>query len=183
MRASRSGHSSGPDAPTVVLADDREHATGPTVDPTRWTQLAAEVLDALGVRAPCELTLHLVDAARISDLNAEHLGGTGPTDVLSFPIDQDWPDRSAPDRGTTTRILGDVVICPDVVAAQAPEHAGTFEDELALMIVHGILHLVGHDHADPDEARIMRDLEAEVLRLVHRPVGVGTVVPEESGQR
>jgi probable rRNA maturation factor len=108
------------------------------------------------------------------------MGKTGPTDVLAFPLDgQDvselvtgggatrGPDRAPTDPGDLPLLLGDVVICPSVAAAQAPEHAGTVDDELALLLVHGILHVLGHDHAEPDEAEAMRARERTLLEAHH----------------
>ena len=93
-------------------------------------------------------TLTFVDRDEIAALNAEHLGHDGPTDVLSFPLDP--MSRSA---GTDVPVLlGDVVVCPGVAADQAGGHAGTLDDELALLVVHGVLHVLGHDHAEAAEA-------------------------------
>ncbi len=102
---------------------------------------------------------------------------TGPTDVLSFPIDAELadvvlcapspsrgPDRAPPDLGDMPILLGDVVICPAVAARQAPEHAGTLDDELALLVVHGVLHVLGHDHAEDAERTAMRARELDVAR-------------------
>ncbi len=89
------------------------------------------------------------------------MGKDGPTDVLSFPLDDGDPVPGVP------ALLGDVVICPDVALAQYAEHAGTFDDEIALLVVHGILHVLGHDHAEPDEAEIMRARELELLTALH----------------
>jgi probable rRNA maturation factor len=75
-------------------------------------------------------------------------------------------------------MLGDIVICPSVAAANAPEHAGTLDDELALLVVHGVLHVLGHDHAEPDEAREMRAIEADLLARFHGPVAAGTEIPQ-----
>jgi probable rRNA maturation factor len=79
-------------------------------------------------------------------------------------------------------MLGDIVICPSVAAANAPEHAGTLDDELALLVVHGVLHVLGHDHAEPDEARAMRALEADLLARFHGAVPVGTEIPQAEAQ-
>jgi len=95
-------------------------------------------------------------------LNAEHMGTQGPTDVLSFPLDDDEPgQRDVP------VLLGDVVVCPAVARDQAPEHAGSLDDELALLVVHGVLHVLGHDHAEPDETAVMRARELELLESFH----------------
>jgi probable rRNA maturation factor len=120
-----------------------------------------------------------VDEDTMAELNGRFMDQTGPTDVLAFPIDDDdvlvgrSPDgsTSGPDRGPTTDVpllLGDVVICPAVAARNAPSHAGTYEDELALLLVHGILHVLGHDHAEADETAAMRERERELLAQFHR---------------
>ena len=102
---------------------------------------------------------------RSPTLNVEHMGGTGPTDVLSFPLD------AAEDSvvGPGPRLLGDVVVCPAVAADQAPTHAGTLDDELALLIVHGILHVLGWDHATEDETATMQAREQDLLAACHLP--------------
>jgi probable rRNA maturation factor len=146
--------------PTVIAADERTADDSPAVviDVPRWEQLALAVL--LDEQVSGELTLTFIDADEIAELNAEHMGKTGPTDVLSFPMD-DEPTAGVP------RLLGDVVISPAVAAAQFADHAGTLDDELALLVVHGILHVRGHDHAEPDETAAMRRRELELLERHH----------------
>ena len=145
---------------SVVCADERsDGGQAPTVDVDRWAALAEAVLDAQG--ASGELTVTFVDLDDIAELNAEHMGKDGPTDVLSFPLDDGDSIPGVP------ALLGDVVICPDVALAQYADHAGTFDDEIALLVVHGILHVLGHDHAEPDEAEIMRARELELLVGLH----------------
>ena len=146
--------------PTVVVADERSDGDSPevVVDVDRWRRLALDVLvdcDAAG-----ELTLSFVDRADITELNAEHMGTPGPTDVLSFPMDDE------PLAGVPT-LLGDVVISPAVAAGQCADHAGTIDDELALLVVHGILHVLGHDHAGPAETAVMRSRELDLLERFH----------------
>ena len=106
-----------------------------------------------------------VDEEAMAELNKRFLGKDGPTDVLAFPIDDDdvveggrspdsrGPGPSADPRSTICPLLGDVVICPAVAARNAPDHAGTYDDEMALLVVHGILHLLGMDHVDDDGGR------------------------------
>ena len=128
-------------------------------------------------RAPtdAEVSLIFVDEDAIADLNERFLGGTGPTDVLAFPIDDDHvPSGRQPDEGgrgpgapaepvDPPVVLGDVVMCPTVATRQAPEHAGTLDDELALLVVHGVLHLLNYDHAEEREAETMQRRERELL--------------------
>lgn len=162
--------------PHAVVTDDRPPSSDPAVDTGWLSTLAGNALQAAGIDGPAELAVTLVDVDTITRLNREHLDGDGPTDVLSFPLD--GPDRPpSGDGGPVPWTLGDVVICPQVAARQAPDHAGSFTDELALLCVHGILHVLGHDHAEAGEARVMRDEEARILGIVHRPVGAGTEVP------
>lgn len=146
--------------PTVVAADERSPDDSPDValDVDRWARLALAALCA--EQATGELTLTFVDRADIAALNAEHMGGAGPTDVLSFPLD-DEPQPGVPS------LLGDVVLSPAVAAAQFADHAGTLDDELALLVVHGVLHIVGYDHADAHEAAQMRERELELLSTHH----------------
>lgn len=142
---------------TVVVADEQ---TAVEVDVDRWASLAAVVLGDAGCAG--ELTLTFVDETEIQALNREHMGIDAPTDVLSFPLDDDPTDVVA-----GPILLGDVVVCPAVAARQAATHAGTLDDELALLTVHGVLHVLGHDHAEPDETAIMRAIEHEMLVAHH----------------
>ncbi|MDW3213331.1 MAG: rRNA maturation RNase YbeY [Ilumatobacteraceae bacterium] len=150
----------GVDAPVqvqVVVADEQSELD---IDATRWAELAAAVLRS--ERRDGELTLTFVDRDEIAALNEEHLGKVGATDVLSFPLDDDPSDVAA---GPV--LLGDVVICPSVAAEAAANHAGTLDDELALLTVHGVLHVLGHDHAEADERTTMQAAEMEHLRNHH----------------
>lgn len=149
------------------------------VDVTRWQALAQGVLAAEGVRGHAELSIMFIGRDEIAELNEQFMGKAGPTDVLAFPIDAAevevaslptrsvGPDRAPPDPGDLPLLLGDVVVCPEVAAAQAPEHAGTVDDELALLVVHGLLHVLGHDHAEDGERERMRARERELLESLH----------------
>jgi len=145
--------------PVSVVVDDAQ--TDVAIDATRWAELATLAMMSEGARG--ELTLTFVDREEIADLNREHMGVDGPTDVLSFPLD---PADAAP-LADEPLLLGDVVVCPAVAAEAFPTHAGTLDDELALLVVHGCLHVVGHDHADPEEAAVMRARELELLVAHH----------------
>jgi probable rRNA maturation factor len=161
----------------VFAADEQDSVR---VDLDRWKRLAEQVLDAEGVRGNAELSLLFIDREDMADLNQEYLGQAGPTDVLAFPIDANeidvdsgpgpekrGPDRPDPDPADQPLLLGDVVVCPAVAADQADDHAGTFDDELALLVVHGVLHVLGHDHAEPEQTQRMRSRERELLEALH----------------
>ncbi len=158
----------GVEAPAhIVVSNDQDDVP---LDADRWATLAAAVLADRGCGG--ELTLTFVDEATIAELNIEHMGVDGSTDVLSFPLD-DPAFTDAP--GGPPSLLGDVVVCPVVAERQFADHAGSLEDEIALLVVHGVLHVLGHDHAEPTEARDMRDLEVLLLERHHwnGPVPVG----------
>ena len=138
----------------VFLADEQ----GVPVDADDLVALAQHVLRERRVPGDMELALLLVDETTIAGLNAQHMGKDGPTDVLAFPIDA--PGESPPD---APAILGDVVLCPAVAHEQASGFGRTPDDEVRLLAVHGILHLLGMDHADPEEERAMFGLTDELL--------------------
>lgn len=144
--------------PAVTAADERtDDATAVPLDDL--AALLSRVLADEGAPSSAEASLTLVDPAVIAQLKAEHLGGDGTaTDVLSFPVDGVEPDAE---------LIGDVVLCPSVAAAQASEHAGTIHDELALLVVHGGLHLAGWDHASDPERVAMWDRERDLLTTLH----------------
>ncbi|MGA3351997.1 MAG: rRNA maturation RNase YbeY [Acidimicrobiales bacterium] len=162
----------------VFAADEQSDRP---VDLPRWVALADGVLADRGISDGAELSLMFVDETAIAALNERFLGRKGPTDVLSFPIEDELigpghvpdPEASGPGRGPLELediplLIGDVVICPEIASRQAPGHAGTYEDELALLIVHGILHLLGMDHEDDTEAAAMEALEQQLLAAHHR---------------
>jgi probable rRNA maturation factor len=142
----------------VFLADEQDLE----VDADDLIVLADRVLTEQRVPPDMEVALLLVDESTISGLNAKHLGHDGPTDVLAFPIDE--PGESPP---AGPAILGDVVLCPAVAHRQAAERGGAVHAELQLLTVHGLLHLLGMDHAEPDEEREMFALTDRLLAL-HR---------------
>jgi probable rRNA maturation factor len=138
----------------IFLADEQDV----DVDADDLVTLARHVLDQRRVPPDMELSLLLVDRDTIASLNETHLGTTGPTDVLAFPIDE--PGETPPD---VPAILGDVVLCPAVAHEQAPRFERSPHEELRLLTVHGILHLLGMDHADPEEEREMFGLTDRLL--------------------
>lgn len=138
----------------VFLVDEQDL----DVDGEDLLALARHVLTERRVPAEMEVTLLLVDEDTMAELNAAHMGATGPTDVLAFPIDE--PGEAV---GGEPTVLGDVVLCPAVADAQARERGGGRHQELRLLTTHGLLHLLGMDHAEPVEEREMFALTEELL--------------------
>lgn len=139
---------------SVFVADEQRRP----VDLDHLRRLADFVMAERRVPDAMELSVLCVDREAIAALNEHHLDGEGPTDVLAFPID--LPGETPPGEPA---ILGDVVLCPDVAADQAPDHGATVEAELELLLVHGILHLLGHDHAEHGEKERMFQLTDRLL--------------------
>ena len=167
----------GDGVPEVFCSDEQDAMK---IDLAQWRQLALATLLAEGVRGACELSLYFIDEETIAELNAEHMGKIGPTDVLSFPLDgveiaeaqgpgaiSAGPARPHQDHDDVPTLLGDVLVCPAVASRQCESHAGTLDDELALLVVHGVLHVLGYDHEiDADTAR-MRERELDILKEHH----------------
>lgn len=142
--------------------------SGVAVDEAALAALARHVLDGMRVHPLAELSMVLVDEGAMSDLNEQWMGEQGPTDVLAFPMDELRPGHHVPgdddeDGDTDPALLGDVVLCPQVAAVQARKAKHGFEDELHLLGTHGILHLLGYDHAEPDEHKEMFGIQGELL--------------------
>jgi probable rRNA maturation factor len=164
----------------VFAADEQSDRA---VDIARFAELARNVLAAQGVKDDIEVSLLFVDEPTIAELRQRFLGQTGPTDVLAFPIDDEpepggrspdeggtGPGAGAPDEDDMPVLLGDVVVCPAVAARNATDHGVTVEDEMALLVVHGLLHLLGMDHDLDEEAERMERRERELLARFHRAV-------------
>ena len=160
----------------VFAADEQQDHP---IDVAYWAGLARHVLVARGVKGEAEVSLLFVDEEAIAALNSQFLGKTGPTDVLSFPIEDDpGPTGRSPDLGGSgpgaspeqgaLMLLGDVVICPAVAARNAVEHGVSLSDEVALLVVHGLLHLLGMDHEIEAEAERMEALEQQMLTRFYR---------------
>jgi len=148
--------------------------SGVDVDGQGLVALARHVLGELGVHPLAELSVLLVDEAAMTQLHLRWMGEDGPTDVLAFPMDEleargqrgagsgsaaTWAEESGP----LPQLLGDVVLCPQVAARQAREAGHAATDELHLLCTHGVLHLLGYDHGEPDEAQEMFGLQGSLL--------------------
>ena len=151
--------------PVVVALDEQDDVA---IDLARWQALCRDALRSCAVGRG-ELNLIFVDEATMTELNREHMGEDRPTDVLSFPLD-------AMDEPVSVGevLLGDVVVCPAYAARQAGDHRGvaghdgSIDDELALLVVHGVLHVLGHDHAEPEDTVLMQAEERRLLDRHHR---------------
>jgi probable rRNA maturation factor len=145
--------------------------SGVEIDEPALADLARHVLDDMRVHPLAELSVLLVDEPAMTELHVRWMGEEGPTDVLAFPMDElrlpqpsgAHGDHGAPDSDSVEVLLGDVVICPQVAAAQAEEAEHDVQDEIDLLCTHGILHLLGYDHAEPEEHATMFGLQDRLL--------------------
>jgi probable rRNA maturation factor len=131
------------------------------LDEGEFADLARFVLDSLHVHPQAELAIMFVAPVVMAQLHERWMDEPGPTDVLSFPIDELRPGREGESTGPGT--LGDVVVCPEVAAAQAKTAGHTAVEEMLLLVTHGILHLLGYDHGDPGEEKEMFSLQRRLL--------------------
>ena len=152
---------------SIEVANESTHH----VDEQGLVRVARHVLDELGVSPLAELSLLLVDVEHMTELHVRWMDEPGPTDVMAFPMDEldlrgsrgaghaheEKPDETGP------AVLGDVVLCPPVAETQAAEAGHSLDDELQLLTAHGVLHLLGFDHGEPDEHAEMFGLQAELL--------------------
>ncbi|MEO7125287.1 MAG: rRNA maturation RNase YbeY [Nakamurella sp.] len=144
---------------TIEIANE----SGVGVDEPALVSVARYALDRMGINPLAELSVLLIDVPTMTELHVKWLDEPGPTDVMSFPMDELDTARSPDDTGPGPALLGDVVLCPDVAAEQASSAGHTLDDELHLLTVHGILHLLGYDHAEREEERAMFRLQNELL--------------------
>ncbi|GLI29030.1 endoribonuclease YbeY [Agromyces rhizosphaerae] len=135
--------------------------SGVEVDEEGLQRLAVYALDALHVHADAELAIVLVDEGAMEQLHVQWMDEPGPTDVLSFPMDELRPGTE--DAMSPPGLLGDIVLCPQVAAAQAQSAGHGLLDELQLLTAHGLLHLLGFDHAEPAEEKEMFGVQRDIL--------------------
>ncbi len=135
--------------------------SGVEVDEQRLVALAIFALDSLRIHPQTELSILLVDTDTMAAYHEKYMDEPGPTDVLSFPMDELRPpkDGEEPPLG----MLGDIVLCPEVTAAQASDFGRTPEQEADYLLIHGLLHLLGHDHAEPEEKKVMFGLNDRII--------------------
>ena len=136
-------------------------SSAPDVNEEELARLGRYLLDSLYVHPEADLSIILVDEDAIEKLHIEWMDLPGPTDVLSFPMDELRPGTAG--RITPAGVLGDIVLCPQVAARQAQDAGHGTEEELLLLTTHGVLHLLGYDHAEPEEEKEMFGLQRRLL--------------------
>ncbi|MBW9211275.1 rRNA maturation RNase YbeY [Mumia sp. zg.B21] len=136
-------------------------ADGAPVDIERLTRLSRFVMEQMRLAPATEMTMIVVDAGTMTEYNEKWMDKTGPTDVLSFPMDELRPGTD--DLEAEEGYLGDMVLCPEVATADAEAEGLVLADHLELLTVHGILHLLGYDHAEPEEYEEMFALQDVLL--------------------
>ena len=150
------------------MSVDIANESGTGVDEVALAAVARHVLGELHINPLAELSVLLVDEKAMTDLHERWMGEPGPTDVLAFPMDELRPphlDGNRTDPGPEPGLLGDVVLCPQVAAEQAEKAGHSTQDELDLLCTHGILHLLGYDHAEPEEHAAMFGTQDQLLKL------------------
>jgi probable rRNA maturation factor len=146
------------------LSIEIANESGTEVDTDSILAVARYALDEMGVNPLAELSVLLVDSEYMAELNHRWMGGEGPTDVLAFPMDEGTIDHGPGEApGGEPALLGDIVLAPEVAAKQAVTAGHSAADELHLLTVHGVLHLLGYDHAEPEEEREMFGLQTRLL--------------------
>ncbi|WP_311553698.1 rRNA maturation RNase YbeY [Propionimicrobium lymphophilum] len=140
---------------------DINNESGTQVDEQRLVRLAAFALDKLRIHPQADLSLVLVDEETMAGYHERFMDLPGPTDVMSFPMDELRvpKDGEEPPNG----LLGDIVICPQFTSAQAPENGREPEEEIDYLLIHGLLHLLGYDHVEPDEKAEMFGLNDRII--------------------
>ncbi|WP_084077969.1 rRNA maturation RNase YbeY [Demequina sp. NBRC 110057] len=140
---------------------DVNNETDIDVEEIEFSELATFVLREMHVADGAELSIIFVDEPAMEQLHIQWMDEPGPTDVLSFPMDELRPGTA--EEPTPAGLLGDIVVCPTVAARQAEAAGHTAEEEMLLLTTHGILHLLGYDHVEPEEEKEMFALQRKLL--------------------
>ena len=143
------------------MAIEVNNESGYSVDEAEFAALARHVLDAMHVHPQTDLAIMLVCTEVMSELHVQWMDEPGPTDVLSFPMDELRPGTE--ENPTPPGLLGDIVLCPQVAETQATAAKHSTMEELQLLTCHGVLHLLGYDHAEPDEEKEMFGIQRDIL--------------------
>lgn len=150
---------------TVLVTDDQDEPI--PIEPL--SDLVRIAMEAEGLEAETVVALSFVDIVAMTSLNETHMDKRGPTDVLSFPIEDAVPgDPPQRDPDGPPLHIGDIVVCPEVVCVNAKTAGVSVDDEMSLIVVHGVLHLLGYDHVDDGDAEFMEGRERAILHSVGR---------------
>ena len=142
---------------SVDVLNETDH----DVDEVEFVDLSRYVLEQMRVHPQAELCIRFVDEATMTVLHEQWMDLAGPTDVMSFPMDELRPGREG--ETSVEGVLGDIVVCPSVAERQAAAAGHAAIEEMLLLTTHGILHLLGYDHAEPDEEKEMFELQRQLL--------------------
>ena len=145
------------------MSTEVNNETGVAIDAAEFAALADHVLRVMHVNPRAELSILFIDPEPMAELHERWLDLPGPTDVMSFPMDELRP--GTPDHETPAGTLGDIVVCPQVAAKQALQAGHSAVEEMLLLTTHGILHLLGYDHAEPQEKEEMFALQRTLLLI------------------
>jgi probable rRNA maturation factor len=143
------------------MSVDVLNETETRIDEVEFAELGRFVMDSLNVHPQADLVIAFVDSAAMAELHERFLDEPGPTDVMSFPMDELRPGSA--DQPGGEGILGDVVICPEAARRQAAQLGHSLADEMLVLATHGILHLLGFDHADQTEQEAMFALQRKLV--------------------
>ena len=133
------------------------HRSGALVPETQMHSLINYGIEYMELNPECEISLTFVDVTEMEELHIKWMDEAGPTDVLSFPMDM-------PEVKGEAVTLGDIVIAPAVAAKQAQDAGHSVEHEIYILVTHGLLHILGYDHADPDEEKVMFALQEKIVK-------------------
>ena len=151
------------------MAVELANESGVEVDEGQLQDVVLFGMAQMRVHPDADLAIVLVDEAAMEQLHLQWMGEPGPTDVLSFPMDELRPGRDG--ETSAEGILGDIVVCPVVAASQAEAAGHSTMAELSMLTIHGLLHLLGYDHAEPEEEKEMFGLQADILAKFYDQVG------------
>ncbi|MBE6478832.1 MAG: rRNA maturation RNase YbeY [Propionibacteriaceae bacterium] len=140
---------------------DINNESGEQVDTQALVRLARYALQELRIHPQSDLSILLVDEDTMAVYHKRFMDLEGPTDVMSFPMDE--LRAPAADEEPPQGLLGDIVICPAFTGAQAPGNGRTNQEEMEYLLIHGLLHLLGHDHAEPEEKAVMFGLNDRII--------------------
>jgi len=159
--------------------------SGVTVDEHAINAIARHTLSALGINPLAELSILVVDGPAMATLHKQWMDLDGPTDVMAFPMDT-LDDKPGLEAEPGPALLGDVILCPEVAATQAAAAGHSTDDELCLLTTHGVLHLLGYDHSEPDAEREMFELQSRLVTEWAAREGRGSIsspLPGTAGEK